>query len=351
LIELNKLKQAFRAQAGHCDRLGSPLMVELCSLLAENLDDSNEVGQVLFAWPGDVTSAGASLPLRLIGCLHRLALSGECQKLTGIFTQNHAQLSSTEKWEFISHALTTHQTAILQQLKQTPQTNEIGRSGALLPGFLTIAAQTGGLPFILSEIGASAGLNLNWYRFGYELDGHKWGHADSPIQLVPDWSGSVPELRDIVVSDQAGCDLNPIDLTETQTAQTLLSYTWADQAERLARTRAAIEMAQAHPVTVTKMGAVDWLKERLAQRYEGHVHVIYHTIAWQYFSDADKRRGKELIEKAGAQATADAPLAWLGLETDYKEPGAALTLTVWPGGQQQFLGRADYHGRWVDWSG
>jgi hypothetical protein len=32
------------------------------------------------------------------------------------------------------------------------------------------------------------------------------------------------------------------------------------------------------------------------------------------------------------------------------EPGAALTLTLWPGEKVIPLGRADFHGRWVDWT-
>jgi hypothetical protein len=46
------------------------------------------------------------------------------------------------------------------------QTNEIGRSCALLPGFLEVARHTG-LPLRLLEIGASAGLNLRWDYFPF----------------------------------------------------------------------------------------------------------------------------------------------------------------------------------------
>jgi hypothetical protein len=31
--------------------------------------------------------------------------------------------------------------------------------------------------------------------------------------------------------------------------------------------------------------------------------------------------------------------------------GAALTLRLWPGDIRLALGRADFHGRWVQWSG
>ncbi|MBL4870171.1 MAG: DUF2332 family protein, partial [Robiginitomaculum sp.] len=38
-------------------------------------------------------------------------------------------------------------------------------------------------------------------------------------------------------------------------------------------------------------------------------------------------------------------------EADGQEPGGALTLTMWPGGETKVLARADYHGRWVKWHG
>ena len=38
------------------------------------------------------------------------------------------------------------------------------------------------------------------------------------------------------------------------------------------------------------------------------------------------------------------------MEADGLSPGAALTLTLWPGGETIPLGRADFHGRWVDWT-
>ncbi len=75
----------------------------------------------------------------------------------------------------------------------------------------------------------------------------------------------------------------------------------------------------------------------------------FHTVAWQYFSLKALERGKELIQTAGAIATDTTSLAWLSMETDGGERGAALTLRIWPGNQTIDLGRADFHGRWVDW--
>src|SRR5687767_7873946 len=47
------------------------------------------------------------------------------------------------------------------------QTNEVGRCAYLYPAFGVIARLAGGRPLGVIEVGASAGLNLLWDRYGY----------------------------------------------------------------------------------------------------------------------------------------------------------------------------------------
>ena len=75
-----------------------------------------------------------------------------------------------------------------------PQTNEVVRSAVLLGGFLVIAAATQ-MPLALYELGASAGLNMLFDRYAYDLgDGRKWGDASSPVKIAAPWSGAAPAL-------------------------------------------------------------------------------------------------------------------------------------------------------------
>ncbi|MNS81795.1 hypothetical protein D3C86_1148530 [compost metagenome] len=102
---------------------------------------------------------------------------------------------------------------------------------------------------------------------------------------------------------------------------------------------------------VEKADAVDWLKRRLARQYPGTAHVVYHTVAWQYLPDPLKQAGEALIAEAGTRATLEAPLARLQMEADTTSGSAAITLQIWPTGEKQEIGRADFHGRWVQWRG
>jgi hypothetical protein len=134
-------------------------------------------------------------------------------------------------------------------------------------------------PLAPSELGASAGLNLQWDQFRLTLQGTEFCDVTSAVHLAPDWSGPLPPQIAPQVIDKAGCDLNP--LGPAQDVLRLRAYIWPDQAKRVARTKAAITIAQNTPARVDKSDVKGWLQKRLATPKSGAVHVIYHTIAWQ----------------------------------------------------------------------
>jgi hypothetical protein len=79
------------------------------------------------------------------------------------------------------------------------------------------------------------------------------------------------------------------------------------------------------------------------------MRVILHTIVWPYLDAATRARITSAIAAAGESASPEAPLAWLGVEPDGTAGSANIRLTVWPGAATVSLGRADFHGRWVQW--
>ncbi|MEM9437543.1 MAG: DUF2332 family protein, partial [Pseudomonadota bacterium] len=197
---------------------------------------------------------------------------------------------------------------------------------------------------------ASAGLNLNWDFMALTARGKTLGPLNAPVHLKPDWEGEDPTLCPAYVAEAQGVDISPIDVSDPTQALRLQSYLWPDQAERLERTRAAIDLFLAPDTeAILHQGdALAWLPTRLTPR-AGHCHLIYSTVAWQYLSKPAQAEGAKLISEAGAKATPDSPLAWFTMEANGQRPGAALTLRLWPGDITIPVGRADFHGRWIDW--
>lgn len=316
-------------------------MQRLLTLIADKLRPGTQLIDLMINWPGDRSSRGASLPLRLAGSLHALVLDGSDAALAATYPPH--EVDDEALWRAVENALRVHANQLAELMQSPPQTNEVRRAAALIPvGHLL--AQRFGLPLCLSEIGASGGLNLNFDQFGLEVSGQHRGHPRPVLTLRPDWRGALPEATPFTVAQARGCDLNP--LTGPDNLLRLRAYLWPDQPARRALTDAAIA---AGSQLVDKADAADWLPHRLKAPMAGQTHLIYHTIAWQYLPAKAQHLCKGAILDAGLRASADAPLAWMGMEADDEGDGAALTLTLWPGNGRMSLGRADFHGRWIDW--
>lgn len=340
------VRGSFIEQAQGCENLGSPFTAKLLRLLAEKLSADTPIGAKVLSWPKDPGYRSDAVGLRLAGALHALVLQDNCPALTTAYPPN--EVNESQLWAAVKTAFQSHETHIMNWLDLPPQTNEVRRSAALIPACLSLQNHFR-LPLVLSELGASAGLNLNWDQFRLTLQGIEFGKTTSKVHLEPDWSGPLPPNIVPNITNKAGCDLNPLD--PARDALRLRSYIWPDQAKRMARTNEAIAIAQQNPEPVTNEDAKDWLHKRLSERHKGALHVIYHTIAWQYFPPDIQKSCADLIRTAGQAATPDAPIAWLGMEADDHPDGANIQLTYWPTGKTQSLGRIDFHGRWVKWHG
>ncbi|MGF9563288.1 DUF2332 family protein [Neorhizobium sp. JUb45] len=344
----NAVRDAFRKQVKAATELGSPFVAHLCRLAAERLDHGTAVGSAVLDWPGDASINNDLIPLRLAGSLHALVLSGQDEALKAVYPPQ--ETDDDTLWQAITGAFEAHGDFIIQRLQSAPQTNEIRRCNALLPGFLTIA-EIFEKPLDLLEVGASAGLNLQWDRYRYNLGGFEWGDPASPVLLQPDWQGPPPPDAEITIASRLGCDLNPLDVTSAEDRLRLMSYVWADQPDRLQRLSAALDLAVGDPPPVERADALEWLPRELVKPPTGAVRVIYHSIAWQYLPAALRARGEATITEAGNRATKSTPLARLQMEADDRQDGATISLQIWPGGEKRELGRVDFHGRWVKWKG
>src|SRR5215218_635619 len=321
MVELPRL---LLAQAGHCLRLGWPLYAELLERAASDAEEGGPVAQVLRGREGDPPDS--MLVLRLMGAAHRRMLEGVLPDMG---------------WPSFRRALVEDADAIRALLDRPVQTNEVGRCATLLPGFFAVAAATG-LPLRLLEVGASAGLNLLWDRYRYETDGFAWGEPASPVRVGFRLEGGAPSAVPVEIADRRGCDPRPVDPASEEGRLTLLSFVWADQAERLRRLRAALAPAADLPVAVDRAGAAEWVAERLAAPADGVATVVFHSIVMQYLPEGERREFERRILAAGEGATKEAPLAWLRMEPAGER--AEVRLTIWPGGEDRLLARVGYHG-------
>jgi hypothetical protein len=330
-LEEEVIAERLRWQAEECGRLGSPLYAELLERAAADVEAGGPAWEVLRGHGADPPLS--ALALRLMGAVNRLVLTWE-------------EPEAFAGWERFRDALERRRDELRELVDLPVQTNEVGRSAALLFGFLAIAAATE-LPLRTLELGASAGLNSNWDRYRYEAEGFAWGPKSSltirgwRLLHLPDEKGA-NDLGRVEVVSREGCDATPVDASSEEGRRTLLAYIWPDQRRRIERLGAALEIAAAHPVAVERAPAAAWAAERLAEPVEGVATVVFHSVFIYYLDEAERAELTAMIEAAGKRASAAAPLAWLRLEGIGEL--AELRLSTWPSGEERLLARAGFHG-------
>lgn len=328
---------------------GSPLYGRV--LLGAVLDDVRAGGvthEVLAAGSGD-DPVGTVLGLRLMAAVHRIVLEGRAPNLAAYYPSAGGTTVGDAGLTFVA-AVAAHRAELLVRIHDGLQTNEVGRSAALIGGYADVAARTG-LPLRVLEAGASAGLNLRWDHFAYDLGRRVAGDPASTVRFPADvWVGKPPDLpSEILVVSRRGCDRNPLDPTDPDDRLRLRSALWPDQPHRAAVMDAALTIAARVPVAVDRSGAAAWVDAQLAAPAPGRATVVVHSIVLQYLDPAERMTFLDTVAAAGARATAEAPLAWLRMEPAGAH--AEVRCTTWTGGEphDELLARSGFHGRPVRW--
>ncbi len=385
-----RLLQAFDQQAAWCQQ-PSPFGARLLARSRAWLASQPQPLKVLSALADDPLAAAVAL--RWLAALHHLALLGR-EPWASLWPPARSSWTDEELDHAINTAWSDQQPHLQAALAGPPQTNEVQRSAALLPGLLHIAQRTG-QALAVAEIGASAGLNLWCDRYRHEhagppqeripecaarrySDEHAgppqeripecaarsyssehgqaawaWGNPAAGLTLRSEWTGAAPPQVPLHILRRAGCDVAPVDLTWPGEGLRLTSFVWPDQPERLSRLRAAMRVAQAHMaqtgVGISAQRAADFVRAELARRPAQGAWVLMHSVVWQYIPADEQASITQQVELAGQAATWNAPVAWLRMEPLKADLRVELRCRLWPGGHDELLAVCHPHGAWVQW--
>ena len=334
-------REAFRIQAYYCRSNASPIYARIASALADGLDRGSRTGARVLDWSGEPTRD--ALPLRVIGGLHALVLASKDAELAAVFAGEIDDPAAV-----INRALVDNDDAVLPWLDGPPQTNEPGRSAALMTGLIEVARRFGPKLELL-EIGSSAGLNLLIDRYRIDLGGTMVGPAASPVTITPDWRGAAPAPVPLEIVSVRGCDVAPMDATDPLVEARLAAYVWAEEPQRLIRVRQAIAIMRTRGVDLARADAADWIEAQLAvSQVEGVTRVLMHSVVWQYLPEPVAERIRKAMRAAGARASGSRPLAWVMMEPDRALGYQVIRVRHWPEGEAwRVVGTSHAHGRWI----
>ena len=345
---IEHLLHTLRSQGRFCGASGSTMYDELFELVAKDVEAGGIFATILAGHEDD--SARHAVPLRLLGGLHRLVLDGRAPALRRWYPSTGGTWDAETAWPEIVLAAANQTDSLRAALGQPPQTNEVGRSAALIGGLLRIN-RVFDFPVRLFEIGSSAGLNLRADHYRYRHAGGQWGPVDSPVTIDDAWHGQLPPDGAVRIVERHGYDIAPIDVTGIDGEMTVLSYVWPDQDARLDRVRGAIAVARNVPARLVRQTAADAVAGLTLA--DGALTVLWHSITWQYLSADEQEAIRGGVDALGAQADARSPFAHLTLEPARDGPGSPIRFLVrarsWPGGELEMLGECHPHGPPVNW--
>lgn len=338
--------RALRHQALQCERLGSPMYARLFQDLAADYEDNGRTYAML---------AGRSqrpihdaIPLRLAGAIHRIVLDGRDARLARHYPSVGGTPGEDFTADFIAY-MRDHIEEIDSALTQQVQTNEIGRSVVplVLSHWLTSFDIS---QFDYLEIGASAGLNMNFDQYYACYGPLRMGYTQSTVRFMGDWFANAPLVprNAAQVMKRRGVDISPLHVNEKEDRLRLLSFIWPDQKQRFQRTQDAITIMSGHPVIIDKQSAEVWLHEQL-QSSTNNATLIFHSIVWQYLGRERQQLLRDIISEAGHRRDVDTPLFWARMEP--AGDVADVRVTMWRGQKTQefVLATIGYHGQNMTW--
>jgi hypothetical protein len=346
-VQVHTIVEAFAMQANASEAHGSAMYALLHRELGERYV-SDPAARTLRALLTDRTMRPVhdAVVLRLAGAVHRIVLRGAAPDLARHYPTAGGEPGNGFVDDFLN-VIVRHRGEIDLALDQQVQTNEVGRSAVLAGGFALVGRRFG-LPLELFELGASAGLNLRWDRFWYDTGETSIGDPSSVVRFTDVWPAP-PALSKVDIAARHGCDIAPLDAQDPAARLRLLSFVWPDQLDRYARLKGALAIASQIDVAVERADAGEWLGRLLPRRAVGAAAVVYHSIVWQYMPRATKNTVREALDHWGSRATVEHPLAWLRMEPDGAR--ASLRLRTWPGGHDEVLATATFHGADIRWTG
>lgn len=334
----------FHDQAAAVRAMGSPFVAAVLDAVGRQLARAPLTCALVADWPRD--EAADALAMRVAGALHALARTGEDAALTRLYRDRAGDVDRA-----IGDALARADAFVADWIRDPPQTNEVGRTAATMAALMVLATHHP-MPVELLELGASAGPNLNLTAYAHDLGGVRAGDAASPVRVAPDWRGPPPPARAIHVAAARGVDLHPLAVTEAGARDRLLAFVWPDDAARADRLTAALGIARHAPPRVDRGDILDWLPAQLAlAQPAGMCRVVVHSMVMQYLSPAARGAVDAAMAAAGAQATADRPLARIAFEWTPARDAVRLRLTMWPDGRTIDLATCHAYGAWIDWRG
>jgi hypothetical protein len=303
------------------------------------------------------TRSGQQAPNLLLAAVHDLLLQGTDHALAAFYPSvaHLAAVPPGDPMPAFRSFCQDHRAALIDLVAtRLVQTNEPQRCTVLLPAFAMVRRLAGGRPLALIEVGASAGLNLLFDRYGYDYGaGQSAGDPGSPVQFACTLRGGVrPPIpaRMPPVATRVGLDLHPIHAADPEAMRWLRALVWPEHPARAARFEQVLALAQHEPPPLIAGDALTVLPQAVADAPADTALCVFHSATLAHFPPEARARFRALIPELAGQRD----LFWLSSEGSGNSGRRGLYLTLLTAFQRgrstaYQLAYSHPHGAWLEW--
>lgn len=238
------------------------------------------------------------------------------------------------------------------------QTNEVRRSGCLLPAFTFAWREGGGRPLAIVEVGPSAGLNMLFDRYSFDYRPRfRTGVVGSPVVVDVDVRGDLAptDVEMPVVASRQGIDLNPLDVRDPANAAWLQALTWPEHDDRRELLAAATTVAQDAGLTLERGDAVELLPSALSALPDEVTVVVLATFVLHQLNMEQRAAFRAVLEQESRRRPVTLVtmgfsdfLGWEGLQPD---GSSFIKVAIVESGAIRYrtLIHCHPHGRWLEY--
>ncbi|WP_168714075.1 DUF2332 domain-containing protein [Streptomyces sp. A1136] len=298
------------------------------------------------------TRPGQPAPNLLLGGIHHILRRGVQHPLAPYFT-GHEHLDADHADSLLADFCRRHRARIERIIStRSVQTNEPGRCAVLLPAFAALQQQLDERSIRIVDVGASAGLNLLWNRYTYDYGGQRLTLPDSDpaTVLACDIRGGTPPLSIDAARfvRPVGIELHPVDVTDTEATEWLVSLTWPEQTARMRTLNAALALASRTPPTILAGPAEEHLADVVAETPIDQ-HLVF-VFSWSIYQIFGSPGGRDRLAATLADLSQQRPIHEISIG-HFGHDTPRMIMASYDAGisRSDVVAHCDVYGNWLDW--
>ena len=297
---------------------------------------------------------GQPVPNIFLAAVHFYILKNKDAPLAQYYPSVTGQKNGGIPFDIFKLFVQQHEKGIIDILqRRIVQTNVLTRCNYLLPVFLNILSGSN-KPATIIDIGASAGLNLNFDRYEYYYDNKKV-YGESRVKLHCEIKeGKSPVISPVKSAiTKIGVDQNPIDTDNADDLVWLQALIWPDQTERFSMLTEALNTAGLSAIKLVAGRSIADFRKVVDAVDPGDILIIYATHVLYQFNDKLLFEFNNFLDSIGENRdyyflSAEATQA---VQLKYGIANTAVVVTTYKNKQKQetLIAETNGHGNWIKW--